>query len=74
MTVRFSNSKIAKDVQPNDTFEIFNENVRVRYITYLNGRCTFYLQPESEPLSPFVQNDTIIITVPENIQIDVFVN
>lgn len=73
MTVRFMTTKKAEHVQPNDTFSIFNKNVRVMYITYTNGNCNFYLQPENEPLSSYVQDNSIIVTVPKYIHVDVFV-
>ena len=32
---------------------------------------TIRLQPEEEPLSPFCENDRVVVTVPEDLMIDV---
>ena len=43
----------------------------VRYINYHWATLTLRLQPENEPLSPFYENDRIVVTVPGDLLIDV---
>lgn len=72
MPVRYMNQKKASDVCPGDKVEVFDQWYWVRYIDYLGGKkITLRLQPENEPLSPFYENDKIVITVPDDLVIDV---
>ncbi|MGV2675085.1 UNVERIFIED_CONTAM: hypothetical protein PO582_06695 [Atlantibacter hermannii] len=71
MSMRLLKSVKACHIGPGSVIEVFDEWYRVRKINYGRGTCTIYLQPESEPINPLVKNDVIVITVPEEINIDV---
>ena len=71
MTVRFLNSTAASDIKPGDKIECFGEWCWVRYINYHGATLTLHLQPEDEPLSPFRENDRVVVTVPRDLMIDV---
>lgn len=71
MTVRLLNSTVASDIKPGDKIECFGAWYWVRYINYHGSELTLRLQPENEPLSPFYENDRIVITVPGDLMIDV---
>lgn len=72
MPVRYMNQKKASDIRPGDKVEVFDQWYWVRYINYLgNKKITLRLQPENEPLNPFYENDKIVITVPDDLVIDV---
>lgn len=72
MPIRFTNQKKARDVRPGEKVQVFDEWYWVRYIDYLGGKnLTLRLQPENEPLSPFYENDKIVITMPDDLVIDV---
>lgn len=74
MTIRLMNPTIARDIKPGDKIEVFNEWYWVRYINYHGSQITLRLQPEDEPLSPFCENDRVVVTVPEDLMIDVECN
>ena len=71
MTIRLMNPTVARDIKPGDKIEVFNEWYWVRYINYHESQITLRLQPEDEPLSPFFENDRVVVTVPEDLMIDV---
>lgn len=72
MPVRYMNQKKASGIRPGDKVEVFDQWYWVRYINYLgNKKITLRLQPENEPLNPFYENDKIVITVPDDLVIDV---
>lgn len=72
MPVRYMNQKKASDIRPGDKVEVFDQWYYVRYINYLGDKkITLRLQPENEPLNPFYENDKIVITVPDDLVIDV---
>ncbi|TKY81061.1 hypothetical protein EDI29_17810 [Pectobacterium polonicum] len=62
MSVRMLTRKHPCRISPNDVIQVFGDWYRVRYITRHKGTC-LYLQPESEPLSPFTENDVLIISI-----------
>ncbi|WIK00771.1 hypothetical protein OI906_17030 [Klebsiella pneumoniae] len=66
MPVRLLTKKRPSDIAPGDVIEVFDEWYRVRYITY-HGMISLYLQPENEPLSPFTENDVLIISVNDDV-------
>lgn len=72
MPIRFTNQKRARDVRPGEKVQVFDEWYWVRYIDYLGGKkLNLRLQHENEPLSPFYENDKIVITMPDDLVIDV---
>lgn len=71
MTIRLMNPTIARDIKPGNKIEVFSEWYWVRYIDYHGTTLTLRLQPENEPLSPFYENDRIVVTVPGDLLIDV---
>lgn len=71
MTIRLMNPTVAHDIKPGDKIEVFNEWYWIRYINYHGATLTLRLQPEEEPLSPFYENDRVVVTVPEDLMIDV---
>ncbi|PWD66547.1 hypothetical protein [Pectobacterium parmentieri] len=66
MAVRYLNKKRPSEVAPGDVIQVFDEWYRVRYVTY-NGGVRLHLQPESEPLSPFTENDVLIISINDDV-------
>lgn len=62
MSVRYLSKKRPCEIEPGDVVQVFNEWYRVRYLTYNTG-IRLHLQPENEPLSPFTENDVLIITI-----------
>lgn len=66
-----TNKTVARDIQPGDRVQVFDEWYHVRYINYHGATLTLRLQPEDEPLSPFTENDRIVMTVPNDLLIDV---
>ncbi|EAP4692489.1 hypothetical protein EGD17_05715 [Salmonella enterica] len=71
MTIRLMNPTIARDIKPADKIEVFNNWYWVRYINYHGATLTLRLQPEDELPSPFCENDRVVVTVPEDLMIDV---
>lgn len=71
MTVRLLNPTTARDIKPGNKIECFNNYYWVRYINYHGSTLTLRLQPENEPLSPLYENDVIVVTVPDDLIIDV---
>ena len=72
MPIRFTNQKKARDVRPGEKVQVFDEWYWVRYIDYFGDKkLTLRLQPENEPLSPFYENDKIVITIPDDLVIGV---
>lgn len=45
--------------------------IHVRYINYHGATLTLHLRPEKEPLSVLYENDRVVVTVPEDLMIDV---
>lgn len=74
MTIRLMNPTIARDIKPGGKIEVFNEWYWVRYINYHGTTLTLRLQPEKEPLSALYENDRVVVTVPEDLMIDVECN
>lgn len=74
MSVRFLKTVRASEVQPNAVLEVFGVYYRVRKLNYHGGQVTIFLQDEKEPLSYFVKNDIINVTVPREIEIDIEVH
>ncbi|MEH2922396.1 hypothetical protein ACFFL1_05950 [Samsonia erythrinae] len=66
MAIRLLTKKRPIDIAPGDVIEVFDEWYRVRYITY-HGMIRLHLQPESEPLSPFTENDVLIISINDDV-------
>ncbi|EKN4195081.1 hypothetical protein [Yersinia enterocolitica] len=58
-----------KDIKPNQVVSIGNSQFRVRYITRHGNNTTLLMQRKNDPLSPFMQNDVIWLTV--NNQLDI---
>lgn len=48
---------------PNDLVKMGNQTLRLRYITRHSFQYRYHFQPGGEPLSPFVENDVVIISV-----------
>lgn len=72
MPIRFTNQKKVRDVRPGEKVQVFDEWYWVRYINYGGDKnITLRLQPENEPLNPFYENDKIVVTVPDDLIIDV---
>lgn len=55
MSIRLMNPTVARDIKPGGKIEVFNEWYWVRYINYHGSQITLRLQPEDEPLSPFLR-------------------
>lgn len=71
MTIRLMNPTVARDIKPGDKIEVFNDWYWVRYINYHGTTLTLHLRPEKEPLSVLYENDRVVVTVPEDLMIDV---
>lgn len=50
-------------LKPNDVVLIGEGKFRLRYITEGRFEYTYYFQHASEPLSPFTENDVLVISV-----------
>jgi len=50
-------------IVPNDVVLIGEGKFRLRYITTNAFSYTYYFQQASEPLSPFTENDVLVISV-----------
>lgn len=72
MAVRQLNTKSSGELNPGDKISVFDEWFLVRYITYAqhHSKLTLHLQPEDEPLSPFYENDRVVITLPNDMDVD----
>ncbi len=66
MRIRHLERKHPLAIKPNDVIEVFDDWYRVRHVTY-NGGVRLHLQPESEPLSPFTENDVLIISINDDV-------
>jgi len=71
MSVRLFKTVRADEIGPNSVFEVFGVYYRVRKLNYHGGKVTIFLQDEKEPLSYFVKNDIISVTVPGELEIDI---
>lgn len=72
--IRFLKGVPAEDIAPNCVMEVFGVYYRVRKINYHGENVTIFLQSEDEPLSYFIKNDIISVTVPRELQIEIEVN
>ena len=50
-------------LKPNDIVWIGSRKFRLRYITRHGTQNTYRFQPHSEPLSPFVENDVVVLSI-----------
>ena len=71
---QLTNHKVKKpvtDAKPNDVVCVFGKCYRLRYINYYGNHTVLHLQPASEPLSPYTENDVISIDLANDILIEV---
>lgn len=50
-------------LKPNDVVWIGSRKFRLRYITQHGTQNTYRFQPHYEPLSPFVENDVVVLSI-----------
>ena len=50
-------------LKPNDVVWIGSRKFRLRYITQHGAQNTYRFQPHYEPLSPFVENDVVVLSI-----------
>lgn len=50
-------------LKPNDAVWIGSRKFRLRYITRHATQNTYRFQPHSEPLSPYVENDVVVLSI-----------
>lgn len=61
----------AYEVKPGDRVTVFSVEYFIRYIRYRGNEIEFSLQPAIQPLSPFMSNDVISMTVQSSLMVDV---
>lgn len=50
-------------LKPNDVVWIGSRKFRLRYITQHGTQNTYRFQPHFEPLSPYVENDVVVLSI-----------
>lgn len=50
-------------LKPNDVVRIGSRKFRLRYITQHGTQNTYRFQPHSEPLSPYAENDVVVLSI-----------
>lgn len=55
-----------QELQPGDLVDVQNRYLRLRYITCHNGKTTLHFQSKDEPVSPFTENDVVVLSVSDD--------